>query len=70
MGIPVKLMNWPRKYARAGDRVRITADIFHLRHRKNRNGRVIRRNGGYIYVRPMWCSWEVELYDNELQVLP
>ena len=54
---------------RVGDRVRIKPEIFHLKHRKNHNGIVTHINGGYILVRPMWCSWEVELYPNELEVL-
>jgi hypothetical protein len=55
---------------RVGDRVRILRkDIFHLKHRKNRNGVITNINGAYIMVRPMWCSWEIELYPNELRVL-
>ena len=29
-------------------------------------GRIISINGGYIYVRPMRCKWETELYDVEI----
>ncbi len=54
---------------RVGDRVRIKPEIFHLKHRRNRNGVVTHINGSYIMVRPMWCSWTVELYPNELEVL-
>ncbi len=54
---------------KVGDRVRICAPIASLVHRKNRNGVVERVNGAYIYVRPMWCWWTVELYTFELDVL-
>ena len=54
---------------KVGDRVRIKPEIFYLKHRKNHNGIVQYINGSYIFVRPMWCSWEVELYPNELEVL-
>lgn len=42
---------------------------FPIKDRKNKNGIVTGRNGGYIYVRPMWCKWETELYDCELRLL-
>jgi hypothetical protein len=53
-----------------GDRVKILRkDIFHLKHRTNRNGKVIKVDGEYVVVRPNWCSWEIELYSNELKLL-
>ncbi len=52
-----------------GDRVRIKAYIASLKHRKNKNGVVVDRDGAYITVRPMWCSWTIELYSNELTIL-
>lgn len=53
---------------RAGDKVEILRkDIFHLKHRKNRNGIITYINGSYIYVRPMWCRWEIELYECEIR---
>lgn len=59
---------------RRGTRVRITrADVFGLYHRVNRTGRVVRVDGGYIYVRPMWWPRNrppLELYDGEVEVLP
>lgn len=59
-----------KKYAEPGDRVRIIrTDIFHLEHRKNRNGIVTNRDGDYILVRPMWCKWEIELYPCEIEVI-
>jgi hypothetical protein len=51
-----------------GDRVRIKRkDIFHLAHRKNRNGVITAIDGSYHFVRPMWCRWEIELYPNEIE---
>ena len=44
-------------------------DIFHLKHRKNRNGIVKSVNGDYILVRPMWCSWTIELHPCEIEVI-
>jgi len=57
--------NWPTY--KIGDRVTITSGIFHLNHRKNRNGRITSVNGDYIMVKPMWCKWEVELYPCEIK---
>jgi hypothetical protein len=53
------------KSIKIGDRVKITAIIAGLKHRKNKNGVITRVNGSYYYVRPTWCKWKVELYDNE-----
>ncbi len=59
---------------RRGTRVTILdREILSLAHRKNRNGRVVRINGGYIYVRPMWWPRKrpaLELYSNEIKILP
>jgi hypothetical protein len=53
-----------------GDKVKILRkDIYHLKHRKNRNGTVTNVNGYLILVRPMWCNWEVELYPNEVELI-
>jgi len=42
-------------------------DIFHLKHRKNRNGIVTSIDGVYLQVKPMWCSWVIELYPHEVK---
>jgi len=42
-------------------------DIFHLRNRKNKNGIITNVNGDYYIVRPMYCTWEIELYKNEIK---
>ena len=52
-----------------GDRVKIRSKVFHLNHRKNKNGVVVRIDGDYIIVRPMWCRWVVELYPNEICII-
>ena len=53
-----------------GARVKIlSADIFHLKHRKNRNGRIVNINGRLVTVKPMWCDWVIELYPNEIRVI-
>jgi hypothetical protein len=55
---------------KVGDKVHIKRkDIYHLQHRKNRNGVVTSINGYYILVRPMWCRWEVELYPTEIELI-
>lgn len=59
---------WPRA-PRVGDRVRIKHDIALLRHRKNKNGRIVRINGAYIDVQPMWCTWVAECYEGEIELL-
>ena len=57
-------------YYRKGDKVEILRkDIYHLKHRKNRNGIVVNVDGSYILVRPMWCKWEIKLYSNEIRPL-
>lgn len=30
-------------------------------------GIVNHQNGAYVYVTPVWCDYEVELYDNEIR---
>lgn len=56
---------------KVGDRVYILRrDIFSLKHRKNRNGIITDIDGAYILVRPMWCTWETELYPNEIKLNP
>lgn len=55
---------------KVGDKVRILRmDIFHLKHRKNRNGIITEIDGEYIYVRPMWCRWTIELYRHEIKLV-
>ena len=54
---------------RIGEKVYINSFVYALKHRKNKNGIVTRINGYYIYVRHMWCKWELELYPNELKEL-
>ena len=55
---------------KVGDRVRILRqDIAGLYHRKNRNGVVTHIDGALILVRPMWCTWQTELYPEEIRVL-
>ena len=53
-----------------GDRVKILReDIFLLRNReKPWRGVITSIDGGYIYVRPMWCKWVTELYENEVSI--
>lgn len=51
-----------------GDRVEILRkDIFHLKHRKNRNGMIVDMDGGLVMVRPSWVKWEIELYAEEVR---
>jgi len=57
------------KYPKVGDRVKLLVKLSCLKHRNNVFGKVVRINGAYIYVKPSWCKWEVELYPNELRVL-
>ena len=53
-----------------GDKVKILRkDIFNLKYRKNRNGIITDIDGYYIDVRPMWCSWIIELYPNEIKAI-
>lgn len=51
-----------------GDRVRILRkDIRDLDHRSDPvYGRIIRIDGEYVMVKPMWCRWEIELYRSEI----
>lgn len=64
--------DWNESFKR-GDRV-LLLQARHwplLNHRKNPRkiyGRVIRVNGGYVYVRPSWCCWETEAYATELRL--
>jgi hypothetical protein len=37
--------------------------------RKCYKGTITHIDGGYIYVRPHWTNWELELYDCEIKVL-
>lgn len=56
--------------ARPGDRVRIRSFSASLKHRPQPvYGKVIRRDGGYIYVRPSWCHWQMEVYEGEIEVV-
>ncbi len=59
------------RYLKKGDRVLIY-DARHMSCFRNRQlpiyGRVKRINGGYIYVRPSWCKWDMEVYYNEIRV--
>ncbi len=52
-----------------GDRV-LLMQARHMASLKHRRlpvfGRVTRRDGGYIYVRPSWCRWATECYENEV----
>lgn len=50
-----------------GQKVNIKVKYAALDHRKTKNGIITNINGGYIYVRPMWCTWEAEFYDCELE---
>ena len=55
-----------------GDRVLIDrTDIFQLKHRMDKPiyGIIERIDGGYIYVRPMWCKWSIELYESEITLV-
>jgi len=53
-----------------GDKVKILReDIFHLKHRKNKNGIAVDIDGDYIYVKPMWCEWTIKLYPNEVELI-
>jgi len=57
-------------FFKVGDRVKIIGNIpYHLRKRSVVIGRIISIDGGYIYVRPNWCKWEVELYESEIRLL-
>ena len=52
-----------------GKKVKILSKVSGISHRKNKNGIITGVNGYYIYVRPMYCKWEVELYPCEIEVL-
>jgi hypothetical protein len=53
---------------KVGSKVKILRqDIFHLRHRPNRNGIVTHVDGAYVTVRPMWLTWTIELLTNEVK---
>ena len=50
-----------------GDKVGIVGNIpFHIKHRKKARGVITKIDGEYIYVRPLWCKWVVELYSCEI----
>lgn len=52
------------------DKVKILRkDIFQLKHRKNRTGRIVYIDGACIEVKPMWCNWTIVLYPNEVRVI-
>ena len=54
---------------KVGDKVQIIRqDIFHLKDitGKRRWGTITQIDGAYIYVRPRYKRWEVELYDCEI----
>lgn len=72
VGIDIKAENLkPRPRApQVGDRVKITSYLAALKHRQNKTGKITRINGFYIYVKPSWVAWEVELYENEIKLLP
>ena len=56
-----------------GDKVQIIRqDIFHLKDvtGKRRWGTITQIDGAYIYVRPRYKRWEIELYDCEIAPLP
>lgn len=62
--------SWLSGGYKVGDKVCILRqDIFHLTHRKNRNGIITHIDGAYITVRPMWCKWLCELYPGEIKLL-
>ena len=52
-----------------GDKVQILVPVRELNHRKSKKlkGKITHINGAYIMVKPMWCSWEMELYPCEIQ---
>lgn len=55
-------------WAEEGMKVTIVGNIpFHLKHRKNKNGVIIKIDGAYIYVRPTWCKWYGEFYLGEIK---
>lgn len=58
------------KKAAVGDRVEILRrDIKVLEHRAGTwRGRVTAIDGAYVYVRPSWCTWSIELYQNEVRL--
>lgn len=58
-----------RKPLKVGARVKIKNILAPVRHRAGKlYGVVTHINGGYIYVRPMWCKWEAQCYPCELEV--
>jgi hypothetical protein len=58
---------------KAGDRVLILQSkyISGLKHLANHpaQGIITSRNGGYIYVQPDVCSWGIEAYECELEII-
>ena len=65
--IKMNMIKLEKRYKK-GDKITILRkDIFHLKHRKNRNGVIKKIDGEYIYVRPTWCKWIIELYRNEIK---
>jgi hypothetical protein len=58
------------KFFEVGERVEIVSLISGLKHRQKKGkvyGRVTNIDGEYHLVRPMWCTWETELYRNEMR---
>ena len=53
-----------------GNRVQILRrDIKSLEHRTRPvYGRITKIDGEYVYVKPSWCNWEIELYRSEVQL--
>ena len=50
-----------------GQHVGIVGNIpFALKERRRVRGIITRIDGDYIFVRPLWCKWETELYACEL----
>ncbi len=53
-----------------GDRVLILGakHISYLKNRLPRYGIITKIDGAYINVRPSWCHWEMECYENEIKL--
>ena len=54
-----------------GNRVQILRrDIKSLEHRTRPvYGRITKVDGEYVYVKPSWCNWTIELYRSEIAVI-
>ena len=53
-----------------GDRVKILRTDISPKSIVGSMGTITRVDGGYIYVRPDNCTYEIELYDVELELVP